>query len=134
MNVETSITKDFKFKQKVASYRRQGHLDAIGGLAFPREYDSWHPDLQLAYENGRLMATNARQAGISIPAWAPGVVRPRGYDAMIVRANTLVGGCATLKRQPPDLGLAFKVDLDRIPLTPKRKKYVEGFSFDEVEL
>lgn len=46
-----------------------GWRDAELGAPWPKEHPDWPPELSIAYEIGRFVYHNIRQAGLPVPAW-----------------------------------------------------------------
>ncbi len=86
-----------------AYWWRLGHEDVRAGRGFPREYETWAEAHQRAYESGRAVAVNITAAKLTLPAWRPGVARPRDLSAIAEIAALRVGD-AHLGRRQPDVG------------------------------
>ena len=53
----------------VAAKAHQGYNDAVQGLGFPREYDTWAAYAQRNYERGRQIVAALRGAELAVPKW-----------------------------------------------------------------
>lgn len=101
-NGVATVSGDYAFRQKVAAYRRQGHLDAMMDQGFHPNYDKWSFVNQLAYERGRMGAVQIRAAGLKPITWRLGVTRPVGYNDALRRARDITGAGAFGTLQPND--------------------------------
>lgn len=77
--------------EKNAPYRRLGHEDVRTNFGWRREYESWPTLAQNSYERGRLMAQQVKSAGLDLPSWPDGKLRPRGWETLVEIAQERVG-------------------------------------------
>lgn len=79
---------------------RNGYLDALDGLPFPKRYDDLSVTNQMRYEFGRLAAANIKAASIQPPDW------PAHYSGMPpavrrahIHAIAMIGTPLPMRRQ-----------------------------------
>jgi len=125
-NQSTHSSDEFKVWQAAMPYTRFGYNDVVAGLAFRREYEVWNKISQMNYERCRLYAQAIIAAGLVPPVWNNGIVKPRGFDEAVRMAfrKLKCDDITEMQIQPEQPDLWFKVDLDKIPVTPKRRKFI----------
>lgn len=113
-NTRSTRTVHKSIGAKLNPYFVLGFNEALLGLGWNHQYDSWEPISQLNYEKARQAIVHARACGLEPTRLAEGIVT---WEFKALQAALIARGerfqIDRRFHQPPSPGLAFAPTLDR---------------------
>ena len=91
----TIHAKDARNRPEILAAVRAGYHDALAGLGYRAEYETWKAYQQRNYTSGRLMALEFMAKASKPPAWPDSVKLPRRIEAIAQDVTQ------SFVRQPP---------------------------------